>query len=196
MSYNVLVIPEDFTKDEHILKPVAERILQDLGKPNANVQVCRDPNFGGIGEALKTERLQAEVVDQYPMVDLFILLVDRDGEAGRETALGNVEAALQGRLAESGRQFVAGLAWQEVEVFILAGHDLPSAWSWRDIRADPDVKNTYFQQLAAAKNTSSLPYDGRKELMAEAIMKWTRIKSRCPEDIGSLLAKLAAAPRA
>ncbi|HXR06734.1 MAG TPA: hypothetical protein VN765_05355, partial [Candidatus Acidoferrum sp.] len=61
------------------------------------------------------------------------------------------------------------------------------------IRADPDVKNTYFQQLAAAKNATSLPHCGRKKLMAEAIQNWIRIKSRCPEDIGSLLAKLAAA---
>ena len=58
MSYKVLVIPEDFTKDEHILKPLAERILRDLGKPHATVEVCRDPNFGGIGEALKIKRLR------------------------------------------------------------------------------------------------------------------------------------------
>jgi hypothetical protein len=190
MSYNVLVIPEDFTKDEHILKPLAGRIFQDLGKPNANIRVCRDPNFGGIGEALKPKRLR-KVIARYRMIDLFVLLVDRDGKAGRESAVGQIEATLQGEIAGSGRQFVAGVAWQEVEVFILAGHDLPPGWNWREIRADPDVKNTYFQQLAAAKNTSSLPHHGRKELMAEAIQNWSRIKSRCPEDIGSLLAKLA-----
>lgn len=194
MSFNVLVIPEDFTKDEHILKPLAERILQDLGKPNASIRVCRDPNFGGLGEALKTERLR-KVIARYPMIDLFILLVDRDGVAGREAKVGSIEAKLAAEMAGSGRQFVAGLAWQEVEAFILAGHDLPSAWSWRDIRADPDVKNTYFQELAAAKRTLSLPHSGRKKLMAEAIQNWIRIKSRCPE-IGSLLAKLAAAPHA
>jgi len=193
MSYKVLVIPEDFTKDEHILKPLAERILQDIGKPNANVRVCRDPNFGGIGEALKINRLR-KVIARYRMFDLFILLVDRDGETGRETAVGQIEGTLHEEVAGSGRQFVAGLACQEVEIFILAGHELPSAWNWREIRADPDVKNTYFQQLAAAKNTSSLPHAGRKKLMAEAIKNWIRIKSRCPEDIGSLLAKLSAAP--
>jgi hypothetical protein len=195
MSFNVLVIPEDFTKDEHILKPLAERILQDLGKPNANVRVCRDPNFGGIGEALKINRLR-KVIARYRMFDLIILLVDRDGETGRETAVGQIEGTLHKEVAGSGRRFVASLAWQEVEIFILAGHDLPSSWSWRDIRADPDVKNTYFQSLVAAKDTFSLPHSGRKKLMAEAIQNWIRIKSRCPEDIGSLLAKLAAAPHA
>lgn len=195
MSYNVLVIPENFTKDEHILKPLAERILQDLGKPNANVWVCRDPNFGGIGEALKIKRLR-KVIARYRMFDLFILLVDRDGEPGRETAVGQIEETLREEVAGSGRQFVAGLAWQEVEVFILAGHDLPPGWSWQEIRADPDVKNTFFQQLVAAKNTSSLPHNGRKKLMAEAIQYWSRMKSRCLEDIGSLLAKLAVPSRA
>ena len=103
MSYKVLVIPEDFTKDEHILKPLAERILQDLGKPNAKVGVCRDPNFGGIGEALKIKRLR-KVIARYRTFDLFILLVDRDGETGRETAVGQIEATLQGEMAGSGRQ--------------------------------------------------------------------------------------------
>ena len=146
MSYNVLVIPENFTKDEHILKPLAERILQDLGKPNANVRVCRDPNFGGIGEALKIKRLR-KVIARYRMFDLIILLVDRDGETGRDAAVSQIEATLQGEISASRRQFVAGLAWQEVEVFILAGHDLPSDWSWREIRADPDVQEYLFSSV-------------------------------------------------
>jgi hypothetical protein len=82
-----------------------------------------------------------------------------------------------------------------VEVFILAGHDLPSDWSWREIRADPDVKNTYFKKLVDEKNTSSLPHEGRKKLMAEAIQNWSRIKSRCDEDIGRLLTRLAVPSR-
>jgi hypothetical protein len=45
--------------------------------------------------------------------------------------------------------------------------------------------------MAASKNTTGLPHDGRKKLMAEAMQNWNRIKSLCPEDIGSLLAKLA-----
>jgi hypothetical protein len=190
MSYNVLVIPEDFTKDEHILKPLAERILQDLGKSNANVLVCRDPNFGGVDQALKIKRLR-KVIGRYRMFDLFILLVDRDGDKGRESAVGQIETMLQGEMAGTPRRFAASVAWQEVEVFILAGHDLPAGSSWQVIRQDPDVKNTYFQRLVDAKETSALPQQGRKKLMSEAIQNWTRMKSRCPEDIGSLLAKLA-----
>jgi len=190
MSYKVLVIPEDFTKDEHVLKPVVERILADAGRPNAAVLVCRDPNFRGIGEALKKERLKKDVIARYPMVDLFILLVDRDGEAGRELTAAGLETELTRELNNRNARFVAELARQEVEVFVLAGHDLPGTWSWQEIRADADVKNTSFQELVRAKGVERLPHDGRKKLMAEAIKNWARIKSRCPEDIGSLIEKL------
>jgi hypothetical protein len=190
VSYKVLIIPEDFTKDEHVLKPVVEKIMADVGKQNATVLVCRDPNFGGLGEALKKERLRKDVIARYPMVDLFVLLVDRDGEAGRETTAANIETELTGELTPRNARFVAELARQEVEVFAIAGHDLPDGWSWQEIRADADVKNTFFQALVKAKGVENHPHDGRKKLMADGIQNWTRIKSRCPEDIGSLIAKL------
>ena len=186
----MLVIPEDFTKDEHVLKPVVERILADAGRANATVLVCRDPNFGGIGEAMKKERLKKDVIDRYPMVNLFILLVDRDGDAGREVRASNLETELTAELTPRNARFVAELARQEVEVFVLAGHELPEGWTWQQIRADADVKNTAFQDLVRAMETEKLPHDGRKKLMAEGIRNWARIRSRCPEDIGSLIQKV------
>ncbi len=190
MSYKVLVIPEDFTKDEHVLKPVVEKILADAGRANPTVLVCRDPNFGGIGEAMKKERLKMDVIERYPMVDLFILMVDRDGDAGREQRAAQLESELTPEVKTANGRFVAELARQEVEIFVLAGHELPDGWTWQQIRADGDVKNTAFQDLVREKDTSKLPHDGRKKLMAEAIQNWARIKSRCPEDIGSLIERL------
>lgn len=190
MSFNVLVIPEDFTKDEHVLKPVVEKILADAGRANPTILVCRDPNFRGIGEAMKKERLRKDVVDRYPMVDLFILLVDRDGDAGRELKAASLEVELTTDLRARNGRFVAELARQEVEVFVLAGHDMPQGWTWQQVRADPDVKNAAFQDLVRAKGTHRLPHEGRKRLMAEGVRNWARIKSRCPEDIGSLIERL------
>lgn len=190
MSFKVLVIPEDFTKDEHVLKPVVEKILAEVGKPKASVEVCRNPNFGGIGEALKLDRLRKDVIDRYPMVDLFVLLVDRDGDAGRENSVANLETQLTAELAHREGKFLAALAWQEVEVLVLAGHELPGDWTWSQIRADADVKNHAFQDLVTAKNTRQLPHEGRKKLMAEGIKNWNRMTSRCPEDIGRLMQKL------
>jgi hypothetical protein len=191
MSFRVLVIPEDFTKDEHILKPLVERILAECGH-SARVEVCREPNLQGVSAALNIELLRTKVVPLYPMVDLFILFVDRDGNEGRKVRTDQIESTLTGELADKGRTFLAEVAWQEVEIFVLAGHKLPTAWNWQEIRADPDVKNTFFQQLVALRGTGKQPHEGRKKLMAEAIGNWQRIKSRCPEDVGALITCISA----
>jgi hypothetical protein len=190
MSFNVLVVPEDFTKDEHILKPLVVKILEEAGRPRATVQVCRDPNFQGVSNAMNIGRLKDEVIRRYPMVDLFLLFVDRDGVSGRETQATRIEEDLTPELKGRQKRFLAALAHQEVEVFILAGHELPPGWPWQQVRADPDVKNSCFSDLVRLKNTANQPHEGRKSLMAEAIANWSRIKSRCPEDVGTLIEKL------
>ncbi|HEX7859282.1 MAG TPA: hypothetical protein VF773_03075 [Verrucomicrobiae bacterium] len=192
MSYKVLIIPEDFTKDEHVLKPLVEKVLADAGKSNTAVLVCRDPNFAGIGEALKLERLKKDVIQRYPMVDLFILFVDRDGLAARDGTVAGIEKALEPEFKNRKGRFVAEVAHQEVEVFVLAGHDLPTDWSWKAIRADPNVKNTYFRDFVHTKGMQDHPHEGRKMLVAEGIKNWERIKGRCPEDVGRLIKRLKA----
>lgn len=78
----VLVVPEDFRKDQFILKPLLSRLLASLGKPRATVRVCQDPLLGGVGEALKSERI-AEIVDRYGgRVQVILLCIDRDGDTG------------------------------------------------------------------------------------------------------------------
>ena len=126
----VLVIPEDFRKDQYILKPVLSRLFRTLGSPNARVTVCQDPLLGGVGEALKTERL-SEVVERYPMVDMMILCVDRDGIEGRRLRLDAIEESL----GES-TTFLAACAWEELETWVLAGLQLPHGWQWSDVRAE------------------------------------------------------------
>ena len=92
----VLVIPEDFRQDQFLLKPLFNSLFQkQLGLSRSRVQVCQDPNLGGVGEALKAERIQ-EIVNRYKsMVDIFILCIDRDGESSRRQALDNVEHKVQ-----------------------------------------------------------------------------------------------------
>jgi hypothetical protein len=190
MSFKVLVIPEDFTNDEHILKPIVERILADSGR-KAHVEVCKDPNFQGVHAALDINKLRSKIVDRYPMIDLFILFVDRDGQDGRKVKTDSIEGTLSAELRPKGRTFLAEVAWQEIEVFILAGHNLPTGWRWPEIRADADVKNTFFKRLVALRGTGNQPHEGRKKLMAEAIANWQRIKSRCPEDVGALITRIS-----
>lgn len=192
MSTKVLVIPEDFTKDEHILKPLIEKLLEEAGIQRATVTVCRDPNFQGVAAAMDKSRLRAEVIERYPMVDIFILLIDRDGLAGREVATQNIESTFTQELAPNNKLFFAELARQEIEIFVLAGHDLDEGTHWQDIREDANVKNTFFQALVRRENTQKLPHQGRKKLMVAAIKNFRSILSRCDDDLGQLLARLRA----
>lgn len=110
----VLIIPEDFRNDQYILRPLFQRLFRSLQRP-ATVTVCMDPLLGGVSEALNSERL-AEVVAQYDgMIDLFILCVDRDGDAGRRGRLDRIEQ----RFGNT-RIFLAENAWEEASHHVAA----------------------------------------------------------------------------
>ncbi len=186
---NVLVIPEDFRKDQYILKPIVEAMVQAVGRPRATVIVCQDPLLGGIDQATKWERIK-EVLDRYRgMVDVFLLIVDRDGNPGRRIALDNIERNAAGYLP-SGRLFLAENAWQEVEVWILAGHALPDDWQWQEVRQHPNPKETYFEPFARSRGVVDGPGQGRKTLAREAAGNYTRIRTLCREDVASLEGRL------
>ena len=160
---NVLIIPEDFRKDQYLLRPILQRLAAALrGRGNVRVRVCMDPLLGGVGEALKSERL-ADVVRQYRgMTDVFILCVDRDGVATRRRRLDELEREFR----ESG--LLAVNAWEEIETWALAGlTDLPDGWHWRDIRAAVDVKERYFEPPGAcAVGTAQAPGRRRERMRA------------------------------
>ncbi len=119
----VLILAEDFVKDEFLLQPIIQAMMKSVGKPKAKVKVCRDPRFHGTGEALKWEYVEQALRRHRGMVDLFLLCVDRDGNAHRHVVLGNLENEAKAVIGE-GRAFLAENAWQEVEVWVLMGHEL------------------------------------------------------------------------
>jgi len=86
---NVLVIPEDFRNDQYVLKPLIKAMLAAAGKPQARVRVCQRPLLGGISQATDPARI-TEIIRAYPMVDLFLLIVDRDGVETRRKRLDNL----------------------------------------------------------------------------------------------------------
>ena len=185
---NVLVIPEDFRKDQYILKPLFERLLASFGKKRARVRVCQDPLLGGVGEALKRERI-AEIVARYEgMTQIFVLCVDRDGDEGRRRRLDGLEEKFG-----DGRAFVAENAWEELETWVLAGIDLPGDWSWADVRAEIQVKERYFDVLARDRGVADGPGGGRKALGEEAARRIPRIRQKCIEDFDRLSRRLEAA---
>ena len=185
---NVMIIPEDFRKDQYILKPLFSRLFSSLDARKAHITVCQNPRLGGIGEALKPERLR-EIVEQFGgMTDIFILCVDRDGDKGRRQSLDWIEAEL--RPSCTSCVFFAENAWEELETWVLAGLDLPDGWSWAEVRAEVQVKERYFEPLAARRGFAPDSDASRKELGKEASRRVNRIRQICPEDFDSLAQKL------
>ena len=183
---NVLIIPEDFRKDQYILKPLFTKLFRRLGTPTPRVEVCLDPLLGGVGEALKLERLTEIVADQRGMTDIFILCVDRDGVVGRRQRLDDIEAHF-------GANFFAVNAWEELETWILAGLNLPREWRWQDVRAEVNVKEQYFEPLAAQRSLAGATGGGRKTLAEEASRRIPAIRRKCPEDFDALAVRLETA---
>ena len=185
----VLILPEDFTKDQYMLKPIIEAMMKAVGKPNAVVRVCQEPRFHGVDQLLDWEQLQPVIERYRGRVDLFLLCVDRDGKAGRRVALDRLE-----QLAEEtapGRVVLAENAWQEIEVWVLAGHDLPKGWNWKTIRQEEHPKENYYLLFAEKRGVKEAAAEGRKILAQEAAAVYRRLRQRCKEDIQNLETRIA-----
>ena len=188
---NVMIIPEDFRRDQYILYPLFSQLFYRLIGRNAHIKVCQNPRLGGIGEALKPERLR-EIVEQFGgMIDIFILCVDRDGVLGRRQRLDQIEDELLPSCTNC--VFLAENAWEELETWALAGLDLPSEWRWADVRAAEDVKERYFEPLAAQRGFDPDSDDCRRKLGEAASRRIPAIRQKCPEDFDSLARRLAIA---
>lgn len=182
----VLVIPEDFRKDQYFLKPLFSQLLRSIAGRRARVRVCQTL-LGGVGEALKSERIE-EIIQQYQgTADIFILCVDRDGNVGRRRRLDQLEAEFG-----NGQVFLAENAWEELETWLLAGVNFPADWRWQDVRAEIHVKETYFEPLAEQRGVSDSPGGGRKILGEEASRRVDAIRLKCPEDFDCLANRIEA----
>ena len=181
----MLVIPEDPTYDQYLLRPLIAKLFESIGK-RAKVRICQNPVLGGKGEALKKERIR-EIVNQYRgMIDVFILCVDRDGPPGPRNALDGIEASQRGGKAH----FLGQEAWEEIETWVLAGLKLPSNWGWFEVRQEIHVKETYFDRLVEQRGLADSPGRGRKRLGSEAARKISAIRGKCPEDFDALAIRL------
>jgi hypothetical protein len=113
------------------------------------------------------------------MTNLFLLCVDRDGNPNRKEQLDKIEANAK-EILSSDRLFLAENAWQELEVWLLAGHtDLPTAWKWPDVQNERDPKELYFMPFATKKGVVNEQSQGRKKLAEQA--DYRRISQLCDE---------------
>jgi hypothetical protein len=167
----VMVIPEDPTLDQYILKPVVEHLFEDLNRP-ARVAVLKDPHLRGVSQALDKEILS--------------LIVDRDCESRRQTQL-------DARIAEAasrGKILIGCLAIEEVEAWALALHREELSDGWREVRRECHPKDRYFDPLARRKKWRQALGRGRVEAMRALRGNWRAIKNLCPE-LEDLRARIA-----
>ena len=159
--------------------------MKSMGKGRAAVDVLTDPLLGGVAQATNFNTLLTEVlIPNIGMYQLFVLVVDRDGNQARRGALRALETKLQSALNEcstTAHLFVSECAYQEIEVWTLAGLDLPSDWSWREVRADRDPNERFFSEYARIRSVSRKPGGGRVCLGIEAARNYKRIRLLCPE---------------
>ena len=76
---SIHIIPEDFWNDQYILKRLFEGAFAKIGRQRTEVRICLGTFLGGMGEALKSERIGNVVERNGGMADVFILCVNRDG---------------------------------------------------------------------------------------------------------------------
>ncbi len=168
----VLIIPEDQALDQYILRPVVEAMLRDAEIPG-RVDVLPEPRLRGTGMALDAGVIAA-IVAQNPMVELFLLIVDRDCDRdGNKAQAAAREAEHQGRL-------LACVAWQEVEVWMLALHAERLSAPWRVVREHCDPKEEWADPLLDALGRGG-PGRGRKHAMRALAGNWRSLRQRCPE---------------
>jgi hypothetical protein len=168
----VLVIPEDPKLDRYILKPVVARIFADLGK-SPHIEVLPKPRLRGVAQALHRDTL-SDIVATYPMVDLFLVLVDRDGDTTRQAVADAREEEHPGHL------FVC-LAIEEVEVWMLALHFKTLGLAWKAIRSEVHPKKRFAIPFLNERAPKLDPGEGRAWAMRELGSQWRGVLSRCPE---------------
>ncbi len=178
---NVVVIPEDEANDRFILKPLFEAMLRKLGKPNARIEVMRPDPTGW--EGVKQWKQISGILDDFPQAHLFVLCVDRDGHQQRKQILDSIEFRANEKLRLTRRFFAAEHAWQEIEVWALAGIHwrLKRQWTWEAIRNERDSKEHYFERVAKSRGLLGELGGGRKTLGAEAARNYAKIIQNCPE---------------
>ncbi|MDP8240078.1 MAG: hypothetical protein P9X24_13395 [Candidatus Hatepunaea meridiana] len=174
MSFRVKVIPEDPTYNGYILQPLVSRIMRACNKPNARVSVLSNPKAKGY-EHIKS-LLVDQIMDGYSHFDLLLFLPDADGK-DRSSEFVRLEDIAE----KKGVRLLCCAAKEEIEIWLLAGHQDKLSESWFDIRSDVSVKENVFDPFLAEYGDSRRAGGGRDILIGETLRNYNGLKERCPE---------------
>ena len=171
MSLKVLVIPEDPTYNGAILKPVVSRILEEIGRPKAEIKVLTDPAMKGIGNA--KELIRTQVANKWGHLPLWLFIPDAD-RAGDLTPF---EKEMRGR----GIPLLCCAARPELEAWALAGYSDRLIVPWKEVAEHPRLKEEVFEPALEEFGDSRLPDQGRGLMVKKAVGNYRGLKKLCPE---------------
>ena len=173
MSFNVLVIPEDPVLNGHILKPLANAVIADAGRPAAKVVVLSNPRVRGYDHAAQV--IRDELPGRHRFRDLWLFFPDAD------KATGDRIQALEKHVAEQGITLLCCAARPEVEIYACAAFrgDIPR--SWEEIRDHPRMKEEIFEPLLDKHGDPRRAGAGRDLMIERSLEKLPRLFRLCPE---------------
>ncbi len=174
LSYTVKIIPEDPSYNGYILKPLVETILKNVGKPNADVSVLTNPKVSGYEHAKKL--LKEEIVERYLHMDLLLFMPDADGKDKSDELY-----RLEGYASDKKVNLICCAAVQEVEIWLLAGHKEKLSDTWKNIRANRNVKESVFEPFLKSHGDTRRAGKGRDLLMEASLSNYKSLKKLCPE---------------
>ena len=167
----VLIIPADQTQDGFIVRPVLQALLKDRGV-SARVDVLPEPRLRGVGDALDKAVVDSIVRDN-PMIDLFVLVVDRDCDPSHEQKA-------MAREREQAGKLIACVAVEEIEVWMLALHREALRAPWKDVREECHPKEQFAEPLLMELGNQG-PGRGRKQAMRAIRGQLKTLLSLCQE---------------
>jgi hypothetical protein len=171
VSFRVLVIPEDPTYNGYILQPIVERMLAELGKPNARVRILTNPKLNGYAHAVSA--IRGDLADRYRHFDLWLFLPDGDRASNLEW--------LENELAGRNVHLFCCAAQPEVEAWLLAGYRDELAFSWGEVRQHPRLKEEVFEPFLRQFGDTRSPGSGRENLTRQTLTNYRGLLSVCDE---------------
>ena len=185
------ILCEDHSTDRYILKPILEELMARAGRPRARVYSldlldpvikveCRGP------EAALSQSVVEFAVRSNCMIDLFILVVDRDCDRQKNSSRAEERAAENTALVHC-------LAVEEIEVWMLALHRIDPELA--AIQADRDLKAAYAWPFLASRGWAR--GIGVKPAMKSCRERFGRLIQLCPEvaDLGRVIQDFCGADR-
>lgn len=189
MSFQVLVVPEDPTRDEYILRQVVETVVAAAGVRSGRIQILRSGQPYGYEAAARYCR---DYLGAWRQIDLFLFMPDRDGPPDLEgqNRLHELET-LESNVRDKGQWLLTCAAVEEVEVWMMAGHPQ----KLRDLGLTLDEvrherkpsRGSCIRFLAAYGDRS--PGEGRLQLTTEGVRQAEALFSRCGE-LGELVERI------